>query len=861
MPQTSTSRQEIPNSTHRLAAGAVPVAVADADTKVTVSLRLRRNRLVRPVRPPTSTGPGIPVKSRRYLSRKEFRAQYGAASVDIEKIAAFARTHGLTLVESDAGRRTVVLAGTVAQMNAAFAVELRTFHTGTVSYMSHAGPASVPTELAVIVESIHGLDTRPLAQPLFRQAAAPQAASALLPAQVGSLYHCPTNSAAGYTVGILEFGGGYRPSDIQQYFQTVANLPAPNVSFVGIDGATNSPGVDSDADTEVILDIAVAGSLAPGAKIVIYFAPNNDQGWHDAVTTAIADTENNPSALSISWGGAENIWGNYINTMSQAFAEAQLVGVPIFASSGDSGSEGGLVNYPASDPGVTGCGGTTISDISGASFTQTGWGGSGGGVSAVFPLPTWQQGLHVTLASGGTAPLTMRGVPDIAGDGDPASGYQLILNGQSIGPVGGTSAVAPFYAGLSAVLSATLDAPVGYLNPDLYQFDGPSLEDDVTIGSNGEYDCSSGWDAVTGLGSIWGSGLLSVLAPVPAGSWHMDDITAQTNATLAAGDPRGYMFDAQGTQHIVYRGTDGHIHELYWNGNWNTDDITAQANATPAAGNPCGYVFNAQGTQHVDYRGTDGHIHELYWNGTWNTNDLTADTNATPAAGDPCGYTFDAQGTQHVDYRGTDGHIHELYWNGTWNTNDLTADTNATLAAGDPCGYVFVAQGTQHVDYRGTDGHIHELYWNGTWNTNDLTADTNATPAAGDPCGYVFDAQGTQHVDYCGTDGHIHELYWNGQWWTNDLTADTNATPAEGGGDPCGYMFDAQGTQHVDYCGVDGHIHELYWNGQWYTNDLTQVTNAPPAGGNPTGYVFIAQGTQHVIYRGTNGHIYELWWG
>ncbi len=265
-----------------------------------------------------------------------------------------------------------------------------------------------------------------------------------------------------------------------------------------------------------------------------------------------------------------------------------------------------------------------------------------------------------------------------------------------------------------------------------------------------------------------------------SGAWNTDDITATTAATAAAGDPSGYMFDAQGTQHVVYRGTDGHIHELYWNGAWNTDDITATTAATAAAGDPSGYMFDAQGTQHVVYRGTDGHIHELYWNGAWNTDDITATTAATAAAGDPSGYMFDAQGTQHVVYRGTDGHIHELYWNGAWNTDDITATTAATAAAGDPSGYMFDAQGTQHVVYRGTDGHIHELYWNGAWNTDDITATTAATAAAGDPSGYMFDAQGTQHVVYRGTDGHIHELYWNGAWNTDDITATTGATAAAG---------------------------------------------------------------------------------
>jgi len=151
-------------------------------------------------------------------------------------------------------------------------------------------------------------------------------------------------------------------------------------------------------------------------------------------------------------------------------------------------------------------------------------------------------------------------------------------------------------------------------------------------------------------------------SPCGAGSWHTDDVTATTNAPAAASDPSGYMFTAQGTQHVMYRGADNHIHELWWNGQWNTDDVTATTNAPAAAGDPSGYMFDAQGTQHVMYRGTDNDIHELWWNGQWNTDDVTQAANAPAAAGDPSGYMFEEQGTQHVMYRGTDNHIHELWW-------------------------------------------------------------------------------------------------------------------------------------------------------------------------------------------------------
>jgi len=150
--------------------------------------------------------------------------------------------------------------------------------------------------------------------------------------------------------------------------------------------------------------------------------------------------------------------------------------------------------------------------------------------------------------------------------------------------------------------------------------------------------------------------------PPPGLKWNTDDLTAETGAALAASNPSGYMFVAQGTQHAVYRDVNGHIQELWWNGVWNNDDITAQTNAPLAAGDPSGYMYDVQATQHVMYRDVNGHIQELWWNGTWNNDDVTAQTNAPSAAGDPKAYMFAAQDTQHVVYRATDNHIHELWW-------------------------------------------------------------------------------------------------------------------------------------------------------------------------------------------------------
>lgn len=357
--------------------------------------------------------------------------------------------------------------------------------------------------------------------------------------------------------------------------------------------------------------------------------------------------------------------------------------------------------------------------------------------------------------------------------------------------------------------------------------------------------------------------------------WNRNDLTARTGSPLATFSPTGYEFTHnQNTQHVVYQGftaaqgSDGHLYELYWDGAWHYKDLTAEAGAPLSFLEPTGYVFAAQGTQHVVYLGagdggTDGHIHELWWDDDgWHPNDLTEAAGGAPlAANVPAGYEFRGQ---HVVYRGNDSHIHDLRWDvDGWHHSDLTAVTGAPIAGGQPSAYVFKAQDTQHVIHLGTDDHVHELWWrNNQWHHNDLTLAARAPLASDQPIGYVFDFEGTQHVVYRGIDGHIHELKWTVDGWGhNDLTAAAGGAPSAAGGRPAGYVFDAQGTQHVDYGGTDGHIHELWRDSNtWHHSDLTAVTGAPATISYPAGYVFTVQGTQHVVYNADDHHIVELYW-
>jgi kumamolisin len=504
--------------------GATRSGPANPDQRASVTVCLR-SRPGAPALPDLSQPEGRPAR----LTRAEFAAVYGADPGDIAAVEVFAAGHGLTVEESSIPRRTVVLTGTVAQLSAAFAVDLGRYQAGPVSYRGHDGPVHLPAGLIPAVEGLLGLDDRPLGRPFFRFAPgtpAPPAEPVSLsfsPADVASFYQFPAGAdATGQCIAVLEFGSGFHRADIRAWF-TALGQPEPDVVEVSIDGGRNSPG-GSPPDAEATLDIDVAGAVAPGARIAVYFAPPNERGWYDAVSAVIFDAANDPSVLSISWGETEeNFPKNAMGQISWLFQVAGLIGITVLAASGDDGSGNGAgdrrahVSYPACDPFVTACGGTSLLGA-GPLFRENLWndnGASGGGISVTFPVPAWQRtvAVPVSVNDGHRG----RGIPDVAGNADPFSGYPLIINGQLTTPVGGTSAVAPLYGGLAAVLNARLNNKVGFLNPVLYGLSAPGVLRDVTCcdgnatDSAPGYPVGVGWDATTGFGSINGRRLLAEL--------------------------------------------------------------------------------------------------------------------------------------------------------------------------------------------------------------------------------------------------------------------------------------------------------------------------------------------------------------
>lgn len=326
--------------------------------------------------------------------------------------------------------------------------------------------------------------------------------ASLTPLQVAAAYHFPTDRATGrgYVGGIIELGGGYDPQQMADYFHRLG-VRAPRLTDVNVSGGRNSSDGPNGADGEVQLDIQVAGAIAHDATLRVYFAPNTDAGFLAALKQAASECH----GVSVSWGGPENFWtGATMDRFEAVIKAARAKGVPVFVAAGDTGSQdsshaGNQTDFPASAPSAIGCGGTQLLLAKGERAAETVWNdnpaesATGGGVSKHFPG---------------------RDVPDIAGNADPDSGYEIAIDGEPT-VIGGTSAVAPLMLGLHALLwELNGGKPFDFLNLIVTN---PQACYDVTVGGNGGFRAGPGRDQTTGFGVPDGGKLAgALLGPIPA---------------------------------------------------------------------------------------------------------------------------------------------------------------------------------------------------------------------------------------------------------------------------------------------------------------------------------------------------------
>jgi kumamolisin len=475
------------------------------------------------------------------MSHAEFAAEHGADPSKMAAVEAEAKAAGLEVIKSNVGARSIEVRGTAAAINQAFGVTLHDYSSPLGKYHSHEGQANFSEDTADMVEDVIGLDNRPVKAKRFTTAkkknpADPANTKPLTPAQVAKLYNFPAGDGAGVTIGIYEMetsegAAGYTVADLTATMKAFGGgLAVPKPIDVSVDGVTNS----GTSDGETGLDITIASAIAPAAKLAVYFTGGTAQSIIHALQRMIHPDAGDPvpSILSISYGwGADDASANSFSAaeykqLDQLFQDAANLSITVLVSSGDSGcfiesNTQAQTSYPATEPWVIACGGTTVGNVTTAAFDEYVWndtgaagpGATGGGISAKFPVPSYQTG--VTMPKRNGSGKAGRGIPDISGNASENSGYLQVINGEPAQSVGGTSAVAPLYAGLLARINANLGAPVGFINPILYKMAAATYRDikgapgpanNSLQGVTG-YPAGAGWDACTGFGSVNGTAL------------------------------------------------------------------------------------------------------------------------------------------------------------------------------------------------------------------------------------------------------------------------------------------------------------------------------------------------------------------
>ena len=515
--------------------GAKVLGVADQDEWIELTIKVRRKKAL----------PEMGMKVVKPLSIKELEAQYGADPKDMEKVRTVLTGFGVKVLKEEAVSCSILAGARAEVWESVFQVRLFHYSHSEGNYRGRKGDLWLPVELQGIVLGVFGLDNRKMVKrrPIHRRKGSLNLAGTaaanrtwFYPAELATIYSFPAGNGEGQTVGLLEFGGGYFPDDLAS-FCTDANVSVPTVKTVSVN---NTPTNAKDgAEGEVMLDVEVVAGVCPASTIVVYFSSFDESGWVNILDTAIHDQTNPLTVVSCSWGYAEDAsgaWSTGAQTaINDSLQAATLLGITVCVAAGDDGSDDEVgdghahVDFPSSSPYVLAVGGTTLKESSTGKITETAWkdgdglrkdngGSTGGGVSTIFPRPSWQT---VSIVSVNPGSIEGRVVPDVAADASANTGYWTVVDGQG-GASGGTSAAAPLWASLIARLNASMGTSVGFLSPLLYQTgaDGKTLGQtgcrDITSGNNdtasiGGYSAGPGYDAVTGWGVPIGTALASGL--------------------------------------------------------------------------------------------------------------------------------------------------------------------------------------------------------------------------------------------------------------------------------------------------------------------------------------------------------------
>jgi kumamolisin len=444
-----------------------------------------------------------PPLRRTYADRKALAAQTGADPADIDLLRAYCERLGIAVVDSR--WRSVVIRGSIERLVRAFGATVAIFEDQSAQRFRHRSNAlHVPAKIAAIVRGIFGLHQWPRSRKL---GALERHATPLLASDVAKRYDFPDADGRGQSIGVVQMHGMFEPNDFDRCMKAQGLAPAHPV-VKRVDDAVVEHETATTKDLEATLDVQILGSLAPGARIVVYEAPNDERGFLDAMREALFDEEFAPSVLSISYGWPERLWTPVaLDILDELLTVAALVGVSVFCSSGDNGAE---LDYdgkphvlaPASSPFAIGCGATVIA----SGGEEQAWNKTGGGFSERFAVPAWQDVARSAASRYGVS--VGRGVPDVAGQQLP--GYYVVMDAEELA-IGGTSAVAPMWSALAARINQRLGTSIGFFLPILYRRRAEQLFGSVIAGGNDRFRAGAGWNPCTGLGVPIGTAIENAL--------------------------------------------------------------------------------------------------------------------------------------------------------------------------------------------------------------------------------------------------------------------------------------------------------------------------------------------------------------
>jgi subtilase family serine protease len=518
---------------------------------------------------------------RHYLTPAQFTDRFGPTAGEYGRVINFAQSNGLSIVSTHDSRLLLDVRGQASEVEKAFHVKLRNYKHPAESRQFYA-PESVPwVDSALPIKDVAGLSDYALlrrAKHVKRLGAHPDSAGGSAPINGDYLgqdfrnAYAPGTSLTGAAqmVGLFE-ADGYYAVDIANY-EAYMNLPPVPLTNVLIDGVTGAPG---ELNAEVATDIEMSIAMAPGlAAVVVFESSNNVSTWIDILDSMASS--NQIKQFSSSWGyTTTNASVDPNAAFDQIFMRMAAQGQSFFQASGDGDAWVSPIWVPADSPYVTSVGGTSLAMTGpgtaylsetvwnsgfgppGWPITDNGYWGSGGGISTVYPIPYWQQGVSMTINQGS---ITNRNIPDVA---LTATNIFITADNGDSGDYFGTSCSAPLWAGFAALVNQQAaesnKPPAGFLNPAIYALgQGPNYAlcfHDITTGSNtsgsspSNFFAAPGYDLCTGWGTPAGSNLINALAGI-----YQPSITTQpASQNNSAGSAVIFSVTATGAAPLTYQ--------------------------------------------------------------------------------------------------------------------------------------------------------------------------------------------------------------------------------------------------------------------------------------------------------------------